>query len=91
MIRFHEALLSLRTAMSRKGRRKGAHRKAPKHSPNAGPTTCLRCDAVFKSWDRRQNRLCERCRAAIAAEPSDEPSHPMPQGKGRFRDSRDVS
>jgi hypothetical protein len=43
----------------------------------AGPTTCLRCDAGFESWDRRQNRLCPRCREAIAAQPSDEPQYDL--------------
>jgi hypothetical protein len=42
-----------------------------------GPTTCLRCDTVFESWDRRQNRLCESCREAIEIEPSDELSYPL--------------
>jgi hypothetical protein len=74
------------------GQRPGHGRqKSPKPTAYAGPTTCLRCDATFESWDRRQNRLCERCRAAIAAEPSDEPSHPVLKGKGRSRDLGDVS
>jgi hypothetical protein len=79
----------LRTGMSQ---RRGTRReKPPNPTPYAGLTTCLRCDTVFKSWDRRQNRLCERCRQAIAAESSEEPSHPMPKGKGRFREAGDVS
>jgi uncharacterized paraquat-inducible protein A len=41
----------------------------------AGPTTCLRCDARFQSWDRRQNRFCPRCRQLLAAQPSEEISH----------------
>jgi hypothetical protein len=32
---------------------------------SAGPTTCLRCDQTFWSWDRRQNRLCPSCLQAI--------------------------
>jgi hypothetical protein len=51
----------------------------PKPTSYAGPTTCLRCEDVFESWDRRQNRLCPRCREAIAAEPSDEPAHDLPR------------
>ena len=31
----------------------------------AGPATCLRCDQKFRSWDRRQNRLCPPCLQAI--------------------------
>jgi hypothetical protein len=46
----------------------------PKLSPYAGPTSCLRCDTAFESWDRRQNRICPRCREAMAEQPSDEPS-----------------
>jgi hypothetical protein len=45
----------------------------PKPGSYAGFTTCLRCDDVFDSWDRRRNRLCDRCWAAIAEEPSNEP------------------
>jgi hypothetical protein len=41
----------------------------------AGRTTCLRCDQLFHSWDRRQNRLCPRCRQALTTQPSDEDSH----------------
>jgi hypothetical protein len=67
-------------------------RRRPNRTPSlyAGRTTCLRCDDVFESWDRRQNRLCEHCRAALAAEPSDEPSHHMPKSKRRPRDWGDV-
>jgi predicted amidophosphoribosyltransferase len=46
----------------------------PTPSPYAGPTRCLRCDAAFESWDRRHNRICPRCREAMAEQPSDEPS-----------------
>ena len=31
----------------------------------AGPTTCLRCEQRFQSWDRRHNRLCQRCRQLL--------------------------
>jgi hypothetical protein len=40
----------------------------------AGPTTCLRCDQPFHSWDRRHNRLCPRCRQLLSTQPSDEDS-----------------
>ncbi len=36
----------------------------------AGPTTCLRCDRIFHSWDRRQNRLCASCREYLNQQPS---------------------
>jgi hypothetical protein len=77
--------------MSQQPPRRRRRRQNPKRSSYAGLTTCLRCDDVFESWDRRQNRLCERCRAAIAAEPSGEPLHSMPKGKGRSRDAGEVS
>ena len=54
----------------------------------AGPTTCLRCDAGFESWDRRQNRLCPRCRNELDQEPSAErrlPFH-LPTRRGRNHD-----
>lgn len=78
--------LPLRTAMSRLPPRR--RQTPPKHSPYAGPTTCLRCDDVFQSWDRRHNRLCPSCREAIAAEPSEEPSYdlPRPMRHSRTRD-----
>jgi DNA-directed RNA polymerase subunit RPC12/RpoP len=41
----------------------------------AGSTTCLRCDQPFRSWDRRHNRLCPRCRQVLTTQPSDEASH----------------
>jgi hypothetical protein len=44
----------------------------------AGPTTCLRCAQRFRSWDRRQNRLCPRCRQALSTQPSDDTSHALP-------------
>jgi hypothetical protein len=66
--------------------RKGPHHKPPKHNLYAGRTTCLRCDKEFWSWDRRQNRLCPRCRDAIEAEPSDEPMHHLPPRRFRHGD-----
>jgi len=75
--------------MDRKGPLKGPHRKPPKHGPYAGPIPCLRCDRVFQSWDRRQNRLCPRCREAIEAEPSEEPSHALPTPIRRSRTHED--
>ena len=63
------------------------HRRWKPHnrSASAGPTTCLRCEAVFENWDRRQNRLCPSCREAIDREPSDAPTYRLPKGKGRPR------
>jgi hypothetical protein len=45
----------------------------------AGPIQCLRCDQIFESWDRRQNRLCGTCRELLKALPSEEPVHPEPK------------
>jgi hypothetical protein len=56
-------------------RQPARRRQKPQPTPYAGLTSCLRCDTVFESWDRRQNRLCDTCRQAIEAQPSDEPSH----------------
>jgi hypothetical protein len=44
----------------------------------AGPTTCLRCDQRFRSWDRRHNRLCPRCRQLLYFQPSDETRYQVP-------------
>jgi hypothetical protein len=44
----------------------------------AGLTTCLRCDQTFRSWDRRYNRLCQRCRNVLNTQPSDETSYRAP-------------
>jgi hypothetical protein len=44
----------------------------------AGPTTYLRCDQKFRSWDRRHNRLCPRCRQVLSTQLSDETSHALP-------------
>ena len=43
----------------------------------AGPTTCLRCDHTFRSWDRRHNRLCQ-LPAVFNTQPSDEISYRAP-------------
>ena len=59
--------------MGHKGPRTATRRRAPKGNPYAGPTTCLRCDIVFESWDRRQNRLCPQCVEAIEREPHEQP------------------
>jgi hypothetical protein len=74
--------------MSHKGPRKAHQRRAPKDSPYAGPATCLRCAKTFESWDRRQNRLCLRCRETIDREPSEEPHPPFraPTRRGRNPD-----
>jgi predicted amidophosphoribosyltransferase len=64
--------------MSRKGPLKGPHRRTPKGSPYAGHATCLRCEQEFWSWDRRQNRLCPRCKNELDQEPSEESRHPLP-------------
>ncbi len=67
--------------MSRVPRRR---EKPPQRNAYTGLTTCLRCDQLFKSWDRRQNRLCPPCREAIAEEPSEEPSYDIsPRRSGR--------
>jgi hypothetical protein len=52
--------------------------KPRKRSPYAGLTTCLRCDQLFESWDRRQNRLCDGCRQALKELSAEEPLHPEP-------------
>jgi hypothetical protein len=58
-------------------------KQKPQFTSYAGPTTCLRCDTVFESWDRRQNRLCDACRQAIEEQPSEEPIHRVTTRKGR--------
>jgi hypothetical protein len=56
----------------------------PQRRSHAGLTFCLRCDQLFYSWDRRQNRLCDACREALKDQPSEEPTHPVPKGwRGR--------
>ena len=76
--------------MSRKGPRKGPHRRTPKGSPYAGHATCLRCEQEFWSWDRRQNRLCPRCKNELDQEPSEEPRHPLPPSLRRPRNNGEV-
>jgi hypothetical protein len=44
----------------------------------AGPAACLRCEETFRSWDRRHNRLCPRCRQLLTTQPSEETSHAAP-------------
>jgi hypothetical protein len=61
----------------------------PKPTAYAGPTTCLRCDDVFESWDRRQNRLCPHCLEASEEQPSDEPSYRPLLSRRRFRNMDD--
>jgi hypothetical protein len=56
---------------------RGPRQKPSTRKAYAGPTSCLRCDEVFQSWDRRQNRLCPRCRQVVEAQPSTEPSHAL--------------
>jgi predicted amidophosphoribosyltransferase len=71
------------------GQRHGFRRqKSSTPSPYAGPTTCLRCENTFESWDRRQNRLCPNCREAIDREPSEESHVPFraPMRRGRNGD-----
>jgi hypothetical protein len=66
------------------------HQTPPKRPSYAGPTTCLRCDERFESWDRRQNRLCPRCREATAQQSSDEPPYSLRQTLRRFRKADDA-
>jgi hypothetical protein len=62
------------------------HRKKPKFPTSyAAVVTCLRCDRRFYSWDRRQNRLCDGCRAAVEHEPSPEPEYDLPKRRGPLR------
>jgi predicted amidophosphoribosyltransferase len=71
------------------GQRHGFRRqKSSTPSPYTGPTTCLRCENTFESWDRRQNRLCPNCREAIDREPSEESHVPFrpPTRRGRNGD-----
>jgi hypothetical protein len=69
------------------GQNPGFRRPKPsKPSPYAGPTTCLRCEKTFESWDRRQNRLCTPCLEAIAAMASEEPSYQLSPRQPRKRE-----
>jgi hypothetical protein len=72
--------------MSRKGLLKDPYRRDSKQAAYAGFTSCLRRDEEFRSWDRRQNRLCPRCRNEPAREPSEEPRQPLPLFVRRPRD-----
>jgi hypothetical protein len=73
------------------GQRPGhRRRKRSAHHPYAGPTTCLRCDREFQSWDRRQNRLCPRCQQELERAPSEEPTRPLPPSVRRSRPIDDV-
>jgi hypothetical protein len=62
-------------------------RQKPPPTSYAGRTTCLRCDKVFESWDRRQNRLCDACRQTISEQPSDEPSQSLRSSRRQLRTS----
>jgi predicted amidophosphoribosyltransferase len=66
-------------------KRRGPSRRRSIPTSYAGPTTCLRCDQEFSSWDRRQNRLCPRCWNELDQEPSEEPSHELPTPIHRSR------
>jgi hypothetical protein len=68
---------------------RNAPRRREKPTAYAGPTTCLRCERRFQSWDRRQNRLCENCREYLNEQPSDEPPFPLHTSKHRFREEGD--
>ena len=76
--------------MSHKGPRKAYHHKSSNSTPTAyaGPTTCLRCEKTFESWDRRQNRLCTPCLEAIAEMASEEPSYQLSPRQSRNLDNR---
>ena len=65
--------------------------KRPKCTPTAytGPTSCLRCDKQFQSWDRRQNRLCGVCLQTIAEQPSDDPTYSIAPWRHASRASDD--
>ena len=71
-------LSPLRTAM---GQRPARRRQKPTLTSYAGLITCLRCDNVFESWDRRQNRLCDACRQVLEQQPSDEPAHSIAKSR----------
>jgi predicted amidophosphoribosyltransferase len=66
-------------------KRRGPQRRAPKNSSYAGYAMCLRCDREFRSWDRRQNRLCPRCKHDLDQEPSEDPPHELPTPIRRSR------
>jgi hypothetical protein len=60
--------------------------KPSKRASYAGSTACLRCDRLFESWDRRQNRLCQSCREYLEGQPSDEPRYTPPKRRDQPRD-----
>jgi hypothetical protein len=64
--------------------------KPSKRNLFAGPSTCLRCDEAFESWDCRQNRLCPRCRQAIEEQPSEEPRYSLLRPKHRSGQTDDA-
>ncbi len=41
--------------------RKSVGSNDPRLDLEPGNVRCLKCDRVFRSWDRRRNRLCPRC------------------------------
>jgi hypothetical protein len=65
--------------------------KPPKRTRCAGLTTCLRCDDVFESWDRRQNRRCPPRQQEIKAPLSEEPSYSLSTPNRRSRQAEDAS
>lgn len=67
------------------GQRPGRGRQKPTPTSYAGRIPCLRCDKVFESWDRRQNRLCDACGQTIAEQPSDEPAYSIAKPRRRPR------
>jgi hypothetical protein len=67
---------------------RGPRQKPATHHAYAGPKTCLRCDTIFESWDRRQNRLCDTCLLGIEEDPYDEPS-PILLTRRHLLDGRD--
>jgi hypothetical protein len=69
--------------------RPGHERHKPIPTAYAGLTTCLRCDDVFKSWDRRQNRLCNTCRQAIEEQAAEEPFQTIHQPRRLPRETGD--
>jgi hypothetical protein len=68
----------------------GRRQKSPKPTSYAGPVSCLRCDAEFRSWDRRQNRLCPSCQEALKVRPAAEPVHFIATSKHRLHRSDDA-
>jgi hypothetical protein len=53
-----------------------------KHGSEGGQRNTVRLCApllpYFRSWDRRHNRLCLRCRQVLSTQPSDEVRHAVP-------------